>query len=41
LAEFIEISDHPFYVGTQAHPEFKSTLQKPHPLFCGFVKECL
>ena len=34
----IEITDHPFYIGTQAHPEFKSRPNRPHPLFAGFVK---
>ncbi len=38
LVEFIEIKAHPFYLATQAHPEFKSCLQHPHPLFFGFVK---
>jgi CTP synthase len=33
LVEFIELSDHPFWVGTQAHPEFKSRPDRPHPLF--------
>jgi CTP synthase len=33
LVEFIEMSDHPFWVGTQAHPEFKSRPDRPHPLF--------
>ncbi len=33
LVEFIEIEDHPFWVGTQAHPEFKSRPDRPHPLF--------
>ena len=37
LAEFIEIPDHPWYVATQAHPEFKSRPNRPHPLFAGFV----
>ncbi len=39
LVEFIELPSaiHPFYVGTQAHPEFKSRPIKPHPLFVGFV----
>ncbi|NBS67882.1 hypothetical protein EBT31_03070, partial [bacterium] len=32
LVEFIEASDHPFWVGTQAHPEFKSRPDRPHPL---------
>lgn len=33
LVEFIELSDHPFWIGTQAHPEFKSRPDRPHPLF--------
>ena len=33
LVEFIELDDHPFWVGTQAHPEFKSRPDRPHPLF--------
>ena len=38
LAEFVEIKDHKFFIATQAHPEFKSRLGKPHPLFVGLVK---
>lgn len=38
LVEFVEIGDHPFFVGTQAHPEFKSRPDRPHPLFLGLVK---
>jgi len=41
LVEFIEIKGHPFFVGTQAHPEFKSRLDRPHPLFVGFLNACL
>ena len=41
LAEFIEIKNHPFFIATQAHPEFKSRLEKPHPLFVGLVKASL
>ncbi len=39
LVEFIEMrrDDHPFFVATQAHPEFKSRPNRPHPLFAGFV----
>jgi CTP synthase len=37
LVEFIELPDHPFWVGTQAHPEFKSRPDKAHPLFSGLV----
>ncbi len=38
LVEFVELADHPFFVGTQAHPEFKSRPDRPHPLFLGLVK---
>ena len=38
LVEYIELVDHPFFVGTQAHPEFKSRPDVPHPLFAGLVK---
>jgi CTP synthase len=37
LVEFIEITDHPWFVATQAHPELKSRPNRPHPLFDGFV----
>ncbi|MBP5313676.1 MAG: CTP synthase [Eggerthellaceae bacterium] len=37
LVETVEIKDHPFFVGVQFHPEFKSRPDKPHPLFKGFV----
>jgi CTP synthase len=35
--EFVELEDHPFWVGTQAHPEFKSRPTKPAPLFDAFM----
>ena len=38
LVEFVELPSHPFYVGTQAHPEFKSRPDRPHPLFAGLVR---
>lgn len=38
LVEIIEIPEHPFFMATQAHPEFKSRPSKPHPLFLGFIK---
>ncbi|MGC1419911.1 MAG: CTP synthase [Acidimicrobiales bacterium] len=38
LVEFVELSGHPFFVGTQAHPEFKSRPDRPHPLFLGLIK---
>ena len=41
LVETVELSDRPFHVGVQFHPEFKSRPNKPHPLFTGFVKACL
>ena len=37
LVETVELSDRPFYVGVQYHPEFKSRPNKPHPLFRGFI----
>ena len=37
LVEFIELADHPFWMGTQAHPEFKSRPDRAHPLFAGFA----
>jgi CTP synthase len=37
LVEFIELADHPYFVATQAHPEFKSRPDDPHPLFTGLV----
>jgi CTP synthase len=41
LVEFIELPDRKFFVATQAHPELKSRMEKPAPLFYGFVKACL
>ena len=38
LVEFIELPGHPFWVGTQAHPEFKSRPDRPHPLFVSFMR---
>ncbi len=40
LVEIIEITDHPFHVGCQFHPEFKSRPQNPHPLFKEFINTC-
>ncbi|MFH1820401.1 MAG: CTP synthase [Candidatus Nealsonbacteria bacterium] len=40
LVEIIEIKNHPFFVGTQFHPEFKSRPTHPHPLFRQFIKAC-
>ena len=41
LVEFIELVDHPFWVGTQAHPEFKSRPDRPHPLFRDMMSAAL
>ncbi len=40
LVETLELKDHPFYIGVQYHPEYKSTVESPHPLFVAFVKAC-
>ena len=41
LMEFLELPDHKFFIGTQAHPEFQTHLEDPAPLFYGFVGACL
>jgi len=41
LVEFIEIENHPYFIATQAHPEFKSSLENPHQLFVWLIKSCL
>ncbi len=41
LVEIIEITDHKWFVGVQFHPEYSSTVEKPHPLFVNFVKACI
>lgn len=41
LVEIIELADHPWFVGTQFHPEYKSTVLAPHPLFIRFVKAAI
>lgn len=41
LMEFLEIPKHKFFVATQAHPEFTSSLLNPNPMFLGFVKACI
>jgi CTP synthase len=38
LVEIIELKDHPWFIGVQFHPEYKSTVANPHPLFVDFVK---
>jgi CTP synthase len=37
LVEIVEIKDHPFFIGVQYHPEYKSTVANPHPIFVSFV----
>jgi CTP synthase len=37
LVEIVEIEDHPFFIGVQYHPEYKSTVANPHPIFVNFV----
>ena len=41
LVEFIELSELKYFIATQAHPEFKSRLNRPHPLFAWLIKSCL
>lgn len=41
LVEIVELKSHPWFVGVQYHPEYKSTVASPHPLFIGFVKAAL
>lgn len=41
LVEIVELSNHPWFVGVQYHPEYKSTVANPHPLFVAFVKAAL
>lgn len=41
LVEIIELKGHPYFVATQFHPELKSTVENPHPLFVAFVEACL
>jgi CTP synthase len=41
LVEIIEIHDHPWFLGCQFHPEFKSRPLKPHPLFRDYIGACL
>jgi CTP synthase len=41
LVEIIELDDHPWFIGTQYHPEYKSTVMHPHPLFVSFVKAAM
>ena len=40
FTEILELKDHPWFIGVQFHPEFKSHFLSPHPLFCDFVRVC-
>lgn len=41
LVEIVELKDHPWFVGVQFHPELKSKVDKPHPLFVAFIKAAI
>ncbi len=41
LVEIIELNNHPWFVGVQFHPEYRSTVKQPHPLFVGFIKAAI
>ncbi len=41
LVEIVELKDHPWFVGVQFHPELKSRVESPHPLFVGFIRACM
>ena len=41
LVEVVEVPGKRWYVGTQYHPEYSSTVLKPHPLFMSFIKACI
>ena len=41
LVEIVELASHPYYVAVQFHPELKSTVENPHPLFVSFIKAAL
>jgi CTP synthase len=41
LVEIMELKNHPWYIGTQFHPELKSRVVAPHPLFVGFIKAAI
>ncbi len=41
LVEMVELDNHPFFIGAQFHPELKSTVENPHPLFIGFIQAAM
>ena len=40
LVEIVEIPEHKWFTGVQFHPEYKSSVETPHPLFIGFINAC-
>jgi len=41
LVEIIELKNHPWFIGVQFHPEYKSTVANPHPIFISFINASL
>ena len=41
LVEIMELKNHPWFVGVQFHPEYRSSVLKPHPLFVNFIKAAI
>jgi len=41
LVEIVELKDHPWFIGVQFHPELRSTVMNPHPLFVKFVEAAI
>jgi len=41
LVEIVELDNHPWFVGVQFHPEYRSTVENPHPLFVRFVRAAI
>ena len=41
LVEIVELPSHPFFIGVQFHPELKSTVERPRPIFVAFVKAAM
>ena len=41
LVDIVEVPSHPWFIGVQFHPEYRSKVENPHPLFVGFVKAAM
>jgi len=41
LVEIVELKNHPWFIGVQFHPEYKSTVETPHPLFVRFIRAAM